>query len=84
MLDDKKTAEQIHSLQSGQEAYALSRKLQVPHEKTKKWAEWLEKRVDVMRVAIKLKFEQNSELLQGLMMTAKNLLIEDHAADTFW
>ena len=84
ILGDPKAAEEVHKLQSGQEAFDLARKLQAPYEKTPKWEEWEKRKVDVMKAGIKLKFEQNKELIQGLVMTDDKILVEDHPTDTFW
>ena len=45
---------------------------------------WEDSRVNIMRKAIKLKFEQNPRLLYKLIMTSDKKLIEDNPKDPFW
>ncbi len=84
ILGDAKAAEEVHKLESPDEAYDLARKLQKPYESTPKWNAWKDRKVDVMRTAIRLKFQQNSGLMQDLLMTGDKNLVEEHPTDSFW
>ena len=84
ILGDQKAAEEIHKVQSGEEAFYLARKLQAPYEKTSKWKEWEGKKNEMMAKGIKLKFEQNPKLMQDLLLTGSMTLVEDHPEDAYW
>lgn len=47
-------------------------------------ADWDAVKVDVMRTAVRAKFEQNHELAGRLLATAGAELVEDSTADAFW
>lgn len=49
-----------------------------------KWKEWNSIKINVMRDAIKAKFEQNHELKTQLKNTGKAILLEDDPKDAFW
>ena len=84
VMGDKKAAEEIHSQKSAEEAYLLAKKWEEEHLTPDKKAMWERVKLDTMRTGIKLKFEQNPELMQGLIMTGDKILIEDHPIDSFW
>ncbi len=79
-----KESKEILSICSPEDAYDRSKILEKKFFTDPKWKDWEERKVDVMRTAIKLKFEQNPVLLQKLLITADKLLIEDHPTDSFW
>ncbi len=83
-LGDEKAAEEVHKVESPGAAWELAHRLQQPHKKTPKWTEWEEQKVEVMRTGIKLKFEQNSGLMESLIMTGDKTLVDEHPTDAFW
>ena len=83
-LGAEKEMRQILSISSPEEAYERSKMLEVPYFNIPKWKDWEERKVDVMRTAIRLKFEQNPTLMEKLLMTGDKSLIEDHPHDSFW
>lgn len=49
-----------------------------------KRADWQDVKLEVMRIAVRAKFLQNSELGQKLLATGTSELIEDSTGDEFW
>ena len=48
------------------------------------WELWSKRKVDVMRDAIRYKFEQNQEIRKRLKETGDAKLVEDSPVDMFW
>ena len=48
------------------------------------WELWSKRKVDVMREAVRYKFEQHEGLRKRLRETGTAKLIEDSAVDSFW
>ena len=84
ILGDLVNAEAIHKISSAEEAYGKSKEIEKAYFDKPVWKEWESKKVEIMKKAIWLKFTQNPELEQRLMMTGDKILIEDHPRDDFW
>jgi len=84
LLGDEAAATKIHSLKFGDKIQSTAQKLEEPLMRSEKWKMWEDSRVNIMRKAIKLKFEQNPRLLYKLIMTSDKKLIEDNPKDPFW
>ena len=48
------------------------------------WKGWEERKVDVMRIAVRLKFDQHPDLREKLRATGTAKLVEDSPVDMFW
>jgi ribA/ribD-fused uncharacterized protein len=48
------------------------------------WHEWSMRKVEVMRRAIRAKFDQNEEMRKRLIETGTAKLVEDSSEDKFW
>jgi len=83
-MGDKEAAAKILAAKSGSQARSLAKELEKPYLKTEAGKRWEEMKVNVMKDAITLKFEQNPELTKQLLLTGDRILIEDHAEDSFW
>ena len=66
-------------LPSPREAFELTRRPDVPVD-----AHWDEKKLDVMKIAVKAKFTQNPELAERLLETGNAQLIENAPIDAYW
>ncbi len=84
ILGAEDECKEILSISSPDEAYDRAKVLEKKFLTSPRWHEWEESKVDVMRTAIRLKFDQNPTLMQKLLMTGDKTLIEDHPTDAFW
>lgn len=84
ILGDEPAAIRIHSVKFGEEAQSIATKLEEQWVNSEKWKQWESTRVDVMRRAIRLKFDQNPRLLHKLIMTGGRKLVQEDSRDDFW
>ena len=63
----------------------MTRKLMKDFGDTEYWRIWdQERKLNVMRVAVKAKFDQNPKLKEQLLATGDSILIEDSLEDDYW
>ena len=84
ILDDEANAKRIHEIPIATNAHKLATELTKGKEKTENWKKWEESKVQIMKDAIKMKFDQNPRLQQKLLKTGNQKLVGDFSKDLFW
>lgn len=84
MIRALKEAEECFKILSGADIYKFTKQAETAYYNTPQWQEWLTKKDEVMRTANRLKYEQNPQLKDQLIMTGDKILIDDHPTDAYW
>jgi ribA/ribD-fused uncharacterized protein len=82
--DAKEMFEEVRNSENADKAKQLAKTYQKTYGTAEYWEEWGERKVDVMKIAIKEKFTQNLDLKEELIKTGNAHLSEDSPRDAFW